>query len=340
VDSYKKFLEAHSGYLYRLEQNAYVLESIGLIYMDTPKTAGTSIKTKLAQLESGYVAPKDSLSLESITEMFIHDSAVNPLRTIAAFTEQDQSDMLFTTLWKRVCVVRNPYNRLFSAWFSKVLLRQPGFIEVLQGYDMPERISGISEVYSLFESFVAHLREHGCASDPHWDLQTKLLFHDDIAWDKVFRYESLEDELTANSALFGSANMELGKLNVSGFSPDWDLISEKTKEMIVEIYEPDFDVYDYRKIPPPRRDNNNTLVEYINAVAGRNDRIDMLLSSRKKLQLEIERLHQECDDLLSRIHDVEERSEDVSLQIKSILNSRSWKLTSPLRKLYNAFRKL
>lgn len=43
----------YADWLYRLQNNTYVLERLKLFYMDVPKCAGTSIKTLLASVVSG-----------------------------------------------------------------------------------------------------------------------------------------------------------------------------------------------------------------------------------------------------------------------------------------------
>jgi hypothetical protein len=338
LDSYSEFLAAHSEYLYRLEQNTFVVESIGMVYMDTPKTAGTSIKTRLAQVDSGYVAPRDSLSLETVSDMFIHDRSINPLKPITAYTELEQREMLFSSSWKRFCVVRNPFNRLFSAWFSKLLLRQPGFIDSVADYELPQKVSEISDIYRLFENFVIYLGKCGCDSDPHWNLQTRLLFHNDIEWDHIFRFENLQQQLRESTEYFGGKVVELDKLNVSGFTPDWNLISDETISLIQDIYKTDFEAYGYSALPPVNRGTGNILVEYINAVAGRNSRIYALTETNRRQQERLKALDMDYQQLRARLDESEFEVSQLAGQLNDWVNSRSWKLTSPLRKLFKLFR--
>ena len=95
LDEYKQFLSNNEMYLYRLEHNTFVVESMKLLYMDTPKTAGTSLKTKLAETVADYIPPDHSDSLETVPEMFIHDRVINPLKPVTFYSEEEQNEILF-----------------------------------------------------------------------------------------------------------------------------------------------------------------------------------------------------------------------------------------------------
>ena len=320
-----------------MDVNTFVLESMGLMYMDTPKAGGTSLKTRLAQLEAGYKAPHDSSSHEAASEMFIHDQAINPLKPVTAYEEQLQEKILFSSNWKRFCVVRNPFSRLFSAWFSKVLLRQPGYLEALPGYELPELVTSTEEVYAAFERFVDYLAEFGCDSNPHWDRQVLLLFSGTLEWDKVFRFENLQEELSSATDLFGEHQLTLEHLNVSGFSPNWEMISPKTKNLITSLYACDFEAYGYSLEQPRGPSNVDLLPVYINAVVARNKRISQLiaryesqLSTSSELEERVRALEQELE---VRIRALEQELEEQTRSLHELQSSRSWRLTAPLRKM-------
>lgn len=354
-------------YLYRLDANTFVLEPLKLMYMDTPKTAGTSIKTRLAVLTGGATTFDDSYSRETAQEMFIHDRELNPLKAVTDFSNETQGEILFSNEWTRVCVVRNPFTRLFSAWFSKVLLRQPGYLQRLSGYQIANTFSSREEIYLAFESFVRHLQQHGVDSDPHWDQQNRLLFGEQLSWTKVFTYENLEAELLQASGLFGCDEFRIGSLNLSGMAPDWNAISESCKSSIAELYQTDFDIYGYPTIAPESHSPTELLPVYVNAVIGRNRRLTQLFERDDEkyqeiiqLKAELERNYSERNTLHSNLiqareeggvlrqqleqateqnQQIKEQNVELSGELESLINSNSWRLTAPLRKLRDLFRK-
>jgi hypothetical protein len=330
-DPFCQLLETSEDYRYRLEKNTYVVDSLALMYMDTPKTAGTSIKTMLAKFQSDYRQPEDSLSLETLPEMFIHDRALNPLRPITDYSTQLQREMLFSDSWKRICVVRNPYDRIFSAWFSKLLLRQPGYMDALSGYCLPEKVAESTDIYRLFDEFLIYISEHGCSSDPHWDLQTKLLFHNTIKWGRIFRFEGLQDQLTVDAEYFGPKKLVLENLNVSGFSPDWSCVSNRTIDLIQAIYRSDFEEYGYSLSPPPYKHGADIVAVYVNAVSGRNIRLGALIQRRAQDRMQLDSAQGEIQSLQARLAEIKLQLATTQSTLDEITNSRSWKLTLPLR---------
>lgn len=345
TERYRRFLEKNKEYLYRLKQNTYVVESLGLFYMDTPKTAGTSIKTRLAEISANYKRAEHSATLETVSEMFIHDRAINPLKPITAYSNEIQEEVLFSDSWRRFCVVRNPYERIFSAWFSKLLLRQPGYINTVPGYHLPGKVNRQEDIYDLFDEFISYLGEHGCRSDPHWDLQARLLLHNSINWGKVFRFENLQEELLKNVEFFGGEKITLERLNVSGYSADWTAVSSSTIELIQTIYRDDFRQYGYPLSPPDSECRVDTLAAYVNAVSGRNDRMEALINLSRQADLEIEALRRDKEALqrdkeaLQRdkeairrdIRALNDALTETKVQLHGVVNSKSWKVTKPLR---------
>jgi hypothetical protein len=335
-----KLRKEHRDYLYRLELNTFVLESFNVVYMDTPKTGGTSLKTVLAAMEGEYNPPEDSLSDETSAEMFIHDRAINPLKPVTHFPDQLQEEILFSKDWKRFCVVRNPYSRLFSAWLSKLLLRQPGYLESVPGYALPDTIGDRDEVYAAFQDFVEYLARHGTNSNPHWDRQTNLLFAGSIEWDEILKFETLQVDLERANQLFGGQRMVLDRLNVSGFAPDWGAVPAETKDQIKSIYIDDFEAFGYEPSPPLDEGTLDILPVYVNSVVARNKRIATLIKrSTDQASViadqrgEISTLEQTNSSQAQRLEQAEKQLAMMAQNLHDLENSRSWKLTAPLRRL-------
>ncbi|MEM6580393.1 MAG: sulfotransferase family 2 domain-containing protein [Pseudomonadota bacterium] len=368
IDLLRALRSSSEQYLYRLEANTFVVEQLNLMYMDTPKAAGTSIKARLADFVGGVAHIEDSYTRETTKEMFVHDRQRNPLHPVSYYSDAEQAEILFSDSWNRICVVRNPYNRVFSSWFSKVLLREPGYIDHLPGYELPERFSSEQEVYRCFDQFIAYIYENGISSDPHWDMQFRLLLENNVPWTHVFKFENLQDQLLEQRAMFANEDLQLKLLNPSGMLPDWSLVSMSTLENIFSLYETDFQLYGYDKTPSASKGPTQTLLPtYLNAVIGRNRRLTQMYDRDDQKMNEIRSLKSSVADYESKVASLEEtlalagektkvleaevgelhlglnklneEKEKVEAELDSLVHSNSWKLTAPLRGLRNIFRK-
>ena len=299
--------------------------------------------------------------------MFIHDRELHPLKAVTRYPDETQGEILFSDEWTKICIVRNPFTRLFSAWFSKVLLRQPGYLQRLPGYNIADKFGSEQEIYQAFEDFVSYLQTHGVGSDPHWDLQYSLLFGKRLSWTKIFTYENLEAELLEESSIFGCEEFRIGKLNISGMAPDWGAVSEPCKGTIAALYRVDLEAYGYASSAPESTGVTDLLPVYVNAVIGRNLRLaqmferddmkyqeilqlkeerDRICSERESLNRDLVRAQEEGGQLRKQLeeakefnHRLEERKSELNSELDSLLQSNSWKLTAPMRKLRDLFRK-
>lgn len=308
------FLNANKDNLDRIRLNTFVVEKQKILYMDTPKTGGTSIKSALVEMEDkGFVLPDQGGNSESTKDMFIHVRKINPLPSVFDFEEDEQEKILFSDEWNRFCVVRNPYDRLFSAWFSKLVLNESGYREKASGLIFRASYSSVGELYEDFFSFVEYLHEAKCFSDAHWARQVDLLFQDQISWGGVIKFENLAGGLDQFFMGIDCAGLSLRELNVSGFRPDYNKFPKNIIDKIYLLYKDDFDRYGYDKSPVCKgvTANEELLCVYINAVSLRNNRISGLLTENKIKQQELKKVVDENEWRRARIAAIE--------------GSRSWK---------------
>lgn len=299
-DSIADFLAANPEMIGRLQYSTFVLEKQKVMYLDTPKTGCTSIKLALCELDHDFEAPAFSDSLETTPELFIHDRRSTPLKSLTDMPEDTQQKILFGAQWKRFCVVRNPFDRVFSAWFSKVLLREPGLYNKLPGLILPTKLVGLDQVWVEFSRFIDYLAAHGTETDPHWDRQHRLLFMGQINWDVIIKYERLNEEFKVSGSKLNGLQLELPRTNESGFGPDWSKISERTIDQIKEIYELDFSEfgYDLRPVSGPDEGTRINAASLVNSIIARNQRLEQVFSDRdriKELAAEAARLRQELN---------------------------------------------
>src|SRR5690348_12209884 len=168
----------HYGYLdadrviARLHHSSFVNLKQRYLYFSVPKAACTSMKTLLHRLEG---APPIRLICggldETRREMFIHARENVPLPSLVDLDDAAQQEVLRSPDFLRMTIVRNPYNRVLSAW-RKVMQCQPG--SEAQYIAIKGTVPGFGrkDLITLPE-FVTYLETEDLrCSDAHWSLQT------------------------------------------------------------------------------------------------------------------------------------------------------------------------
>jgi hypothetical protein len=162
------------------------------VCMTVPTVACTTVKLTLHEFEGlpragdwGMVHDQDSLRLSS-------------------FSVSQAAEMLSSPDWLRFAFVRDPYDRLFSAWKQKIVntwdtqyagLR--GQIRTANGYPSHTDRPAPFIAFRDFVRFVVGSDDPGVIFDAHWDLQTRILLDDLIAYDAIGRFETFVEDFTA-----------------------------------------------------------------------------------------------------------------------------------------------
>ncbi|MEB2856615.1 sulfotransferase family 2 domain-containing protein [Pseudomonas atacamensis] len=241
--------------------NSCVSDERKLFYVATPKVACTSIKWWFAELEGVARAVQlENISSETDPELVIHDTllAVAPQLFVRSPQRlaQIQADGYFS-----FALVRNPYKRIFSAWQSKILLREPLQIVPYKGLDFVEYpIDVMSDVAGAFEAFLEYLYSHerNEFKDCHWTPQYDLLQPASFPYSAISK---IEDTAALNAAL----SAHLGQVYVSPFTTARanesmipylpEFISPRSKELIDGLYSKDFEEYGYPMNIPPAKES-------------------------------------------------------------------------------------
>ncbi len=241
--------------------NSCVSDERKLFYVATPKVACTSVKWWFAELEGVVQAVQQAKSSsETDPELAIHDTllAVAPGLFVRSPERlaQIKADEYFS-----FALVRNPYKRIFSAWQSKILLREPLQIVPYEGQDFVEYpIELMSDVTGAFECFLEYLyvHERDNFKDCHWTPQYDLLQPALFPYSAVSKIEdtaALDAALRAHLAESYVSPFTTARANESMIPYLPEFISPRSKELIEELYSRDFEEYGYSKVIPPAKES-------------------------------------------------------------------------------------
>jgi hypothetical protein len=241
--------------------NSCVSDERKLFYVATPKVACTSVKWWFAELEGVVQAVQQAKSSsETDPELAIHDTllAVAPGMFVRSPERlaQIKADGYFS-----FALVRNPYKRIFSAWQSKILLREPLQIVPYEGQDFVEYpIELMSDVTGAFECFLEYLyvHERDDFKDCHWTPQYDLLQPALFPYSAVSKIEdtaALDAALRAHLAEAYVSPFTTARANESMIPYLPEFISPRSKELIEELYSRDFEEYGYSKVIPPAKES-------------------------------------------------------------------------------------
>jgi hypothetical protein len=171
-----------------------VLPELRVLFLPVPKAGCTSVLWLLAEL-AGIPAQRFARSTgpEVSPALTVHDMSLWAPHRLADLYDERRERALTESGWLRFSIVRDPGRRLWSAWQSKLLLREPRFVDTFGDEPwfprVPERPADLVED---FRAFVAAL-PGGAAEDVHWAVQHELVAQ--LPLTHVGRVEQLEATL-------------------------------------------------------------------------------------------------------------------------------------------------
>jgi hypothetical protein len=172
---------------------AYVVDELRLLYVPVPKAGSTALLGALAGVVG--IRPDDlagSRKLEATRSLAIHDGSLwGPSTRLDARSEDEQDEILRSEEWLRLTVVREPARRLWSAWVSKVLVRDPRFVASFDESLFPPIPTDAGSVLDSFRAFVQGLSTE-TVQDVHWLPQAGLVEPSRIRYHHVGRVEAFE----------------------------------------------------------------------------------------------------------------------------------------------------
>jgi hypothetical protein len=156
----------------------------------TPKVACTTVKRVLQYWQGEPDAENRNK---------VHYTG-NTLR-LARFDIETVARILTDPHWFRFCFVRNPYDRIFSAWKSKIGNTWDRQYDRLRdrirvAYEYPEPREGLQPMvfFADFVRFVTESDDRGVIHDGHWERQVNVLLYDLFPYDVIGRFESFRED--------------------------------------------------------------------------------------------------------------------------------------------------
>ena len=270
-----------------------VLDRWKVVYVMTPKVMCTSMLWLVAELQGDEDLARDvvqSRSFEVTRDLAVHDRTILqrfrglhllPADVIEQVTGEDG--------WFRFGLTRHPVDRLWSAWQSKLLLREPAFTECFgtapwfprTPTELPPGDAALDAIAEDFESFVAAL-----AADPqlltldtHWAPQTDCLRPEAFPYTEIGSVDKAAatlDRLERHLRAQGwPGTLDLKRSNATLLPRT--LIRDPTLLRLIEIiYADDMSAFGYEPADvgnPPSADASAVAVKALAELADRHERI-------------------------------------------------------------------
>lgn len=282
-----------------------------ILYVSTPKVACTSIKWWFAALENCVRELRSARgSAESDPDLAIHSLFRHVAPHVAGLSPEALLEACTATDVFRFCVVRNPYKRLFSAWQSKLVLREPLQIGPYKGLPFYNRpIDSREAITEAFDAFVEHLatEEAPLYWDHHWRPQHDILRPDLFPYTNIGHIENRDDLTSAVSSWAGKgvpSPFGVRRANESLIPYQSEFLTPKSIALIQQLYAKDFDSFGY-SYDAPKSD-----------VIFSSEQLDIALVAIDSLR----KRHQRLAEHREEIHELYTASHQKTLKIERLSN--------------------
>jgi hypothetical protein len=290
---------AESGFRFapHVEIRTVVLPELRILYLPIPKAGWTTVLWLLAEVARIPAETFEHSTLPGVSPaLTVHDMSLwGPGRRLADYEGEERERVLTEDGWLRFSVVRDPAPRLWSAWQSKLLLREPRFLADYGDEPWFPRIPQDSEEpVEDFRRFVEAVAA-GEAVDVHWCVQHELV--DRLPLDHVGRLESLDDTLALVKAHVpdGLWPEKTRHENRTPLPLPRAAFDDATAEALNWHFAPDYEAYGYDRVEPSADDE--AMVEWRERVTP----IVPLVQDTIERHVRIGQLHR----MARRVHTVE-----------------------------------
>jgi hypothetical protein len=235
-----------------VELRTVVLPELRVLYLPIPKAGWTTVLWLLSELAGVPAETFEHSTLPGVSPaLTVHDMSLwGPDRRLADYEGEERERVLTEDGWLRFSVVRDPAPRLWSAWQSKLLLREPRFVtEYGEEPWFPRIPRSPDDAVEDFRRFVSAVAA-GDAVDVHWAVQHDLVAR--LPLGHVGRLESLDDTLALLRAHVpeGLWPTKTRHENRTPLPLPWAAFDAATAEGINRHYAADFGEYGYEPVRP------------------------------------------------------------------------------------------
>ena len=229
-----------------VRSHTVVLPQQRVLFLPMPKAACTSVLWALAGLAG--MTPEDfegSTLPEPSAALTVHD--MNAWAPDHRFSRYEREEILGDD-WLRFTVVRDPWHRLWSAWVSKLLLREPRFVAVHGEQPwFPREPESAAAIVEDFRRFVAAVGA-GEAEDVHWAVQHEL--SSQLPLTHVGRAERLGDTMRLLYEHVGAEPAPAGRRNASPLALPDGAYDAEAAETVRQAFAADIEAFGYDDEPP------------------------------------------------------------------------------------------
>jgi len=300
----------------------YVLPGWRVVYVSVPKAACTSLKWLIADLQDEdpgrfYAA----LTREVGRGMTIHRRRRwrrTPM--LHKLSDKELADIAPERGWFVFAVVRHPTARLWSAWQSKFLLREPRWVARFGDEPwfprVPETTQDIVEDFQRFVRAIAAAPDQLVMRDRHFQPQVRLVAPDRMPYTRIYKTGEIPELLRDLDAhLRGGGwdgSLELEARNETPLRPLASMFTSETKEAVFEVYGEDFERFGYESVEPEmldaRGEYDEAAIRMLGRLVERGERVGDLAVRAQRLYVANNAKQQEVKELRRRLAQLEAAS--------------------------------
>ncbi len=237
-----------------VELRTIVMPGRRIVYVPNLKSGCTSLLWMLARLAGLSERRFQRSPLGAVSRaMTIHTMSAWPQRyRWCELSTEEREAIASDDDWLRFTTLRDPSTRLWSAWQSKLLLREPGFHSRFGEQDwFPRLPEKPQDVVDDFRAFVRALGSSASPYDAHWAPQSDVLASAPPL-NHVGRLETMGATLAVLRQHVGPSwdSVAGADENKSLLRYDPGLYDEETAEIVNAYYREDFSQFGYQPLNP------------------------------------------------------------------------------------------
>lgn len=293
----------------------YVMPRWRAVYVSVNKAACTALKWLVADVQGeSRERFHRSLSREVSRTMTIHRRSLWQNTPMAKWMTDDELAAISPEDgWFIFGVVRHPTARLFSAWQSKLLLREPWWVEQYGEEEWfprrPRTGEDIVEEFRRFVGILARDPESRIMRNRHFAPQHWMLAPDRMPYSRIYRTSEISQllaDLEAHVRAQGYAGepLKLMRANETPLEPIAGLFTPEVLEASRTLYVADFEEFGYhdplpdRVVPGDRYDDS--AVAEIDRLVERQERINDLALRGQMLSAQLREMREAANQRPSR----------------------------------------